>query len=278
MIEKKCNSLAINKNTKFTIIAGPCAIESEAICFEVAEKCLQLCTKFDFQYVFKASYKKANRTSGKSFRGVGIDAGLKILDKVKKNYNVPILTDVHSVNEVKSVSQVVDILQIPAFLSRQTELIEVTAKTGKMINIKKGQFMSPNEIKLAVEKAYDIGNRNIIVTERGTFFGYNNLVVDFRNFQIIDGFGIPVIYDVTHSLQRPASSEISGGSPEFVLSMSKAAVATGHISGLFVETHPNPKEAKSDALSMIPLSQMEELLGEIKKVLRVTSYELQFTS
>ncbi|MCK4339876.1 MAG: 3-deoxy-8-phosphooctulonate synthase [Candidatus Cloacimonetes bacterium] len=263
--------MQINKKTKFTIIAGPCAIESEEICFEVAEKCQQLCKQFDFQYVFKASYKKANRTSGKSFRGVGIEAGLKILYKVMQNFNVPVLTDVHSVNEVKSVSQVVDILQIPAFLSRQTELIEASAKTGKMINIKKGQFMSPNEIKLAVEKAYVVGNKNVFVTERGTFFGYNNLVVDFRNFQIINGFGIPVVYDVTHSLQRPAIKNISGGTPEFVLSMSKAAVATGHLSGLFIEAHPNPKEAKSDAFAMIPLSQVEELLGEIKKVLRVTS-------
>ncbi|MBC8527376.1 MAG: 3-deoxy-8-phosphooctulonate synthase [Candidatus Cloacimonetes bacterium] len=273
-MKKKYTSLAINKNTKFTIISGPCAIESEETCFEVAEKCQQLCKQFDFQYVFKASYKKANRTSGKSFRGVGIEKGLEILNKVKDNYNVTILTDVHSVDEIKPVSRIVDILQIPAFLSRQTELIEVTAKTGKIVNIKKGQFMSPNEIKLAVEKVYDVGNKNVIVTERGTFFGYNNLVVDFRNFQIIDGFGIPVVYDVTHSLQMPASGNISGGNPEFVLSMSKAAVATGHISGLFVETHPNPKEAKSDALSMIPLSQMEELLGEIRNLLEVRSYKL----
>ncbi|MEA3474896.1 MAG: 3-deoxy-8-phosphooctulonate synthase [Candidatus Cloacimonadota bacterium] len=263
--------MQINKNTKFTIIAGPCAIETKKICFEVAKKCLQLCKKYDFQYVFKASYKKANRTSGKSFRGVGIEKGLEILNKVKNNYNVTILTDVHSVDEVGPVSQVVDVIQIPAFLSRQTELIEAAAKTGKMVNIKKGQFMSPNEIKLAVEKAYNVGNKNIFVTERGTFFGYNNLVVDFRNFQIIDSFGIPVIYDVTHSLQRPAEGKISGGGPEFVLSMSKAGVATGHLSGLFVETHPNPKEAKSDALSMLPLGEMQELLGEIKKVLRVRS-------
>jgi len=210
----------INKNTKFTIIAGPCAIETEKICFEVAERCLQLCNKFDFQYVFKASYKKANRTSGKSFRGVGIETGLKILNKVKNNFKIPILTDVHSVDEVGPVSKVADIIQIPAFLSRQTELIEAAAKTGKMVNIKKGQFMSPNEIKLAVEKAYNVGNKNIFVTERGTFFGYNNLVVDFRNFQIIDNFGTPIVYDATHSSQRLAEAKISGGSPEFVLSMS----------------------------------------------------------
>ena len=264
--------MKINKNTKFTIIAGPCAIETEEICFEVAEKCFQLCKRFGFQYVFKASYKKANRTSGKSFRGVGIERGIKILSNVKNYFKIPILTDVHSVGEVESVSKVVDIIQIPAFLSRQTELIEAVAKTGKMVNIKKGQFMSPNEIKLAVEKVYDVGNRNVFVTERGTFFGYNNLVVDFRNFQIIDGFGIPVIYDVTHSLQRPAEGKISGGSPEFVLSMSKAAVATGHLSGLFVETHPNPREAKSDALSMIPLGEMEKLLEAIRKVLEVRGY------
>lgn len=263
--------MQINKSTKFTIIAGPCAIETEDICLEVAERCLQLCSKFDFQYVFKASYKKANRTSGKSFRGVGIVKGLEILNEVKNNFGIPILTDIHSVDEVNPVAQIVDILQIPAFLSRQTELIEAAAKTGKMVNIKKGQFMSPNEIRLAVEKAYNVGNRNVFVTERGTFFGYNNLVVDFRNFQIIDDFGIPVVFDVTHSLQRPAEGKISGGNPEFILSMAKAAVATGHLSGLFIETHPNPKEAKSDALSMIPLSQMEELLEAIRKVLEVRS-------
>jgi 2-dehydro-3-deoxyphosphooctonate aldolase (KDO 8-P synthase) len=263
--------MQINKSTKFTIIAGPCAIETEDICLEVAERCLQLCSKFDFQYVFKASYKKANRTSGKSFRGVGIVKGLEILNEVKNNFGIPILTDIHSVDEVNPVAQIVDILQIPAFLSRQTELIEAAAKTGKMVNIKKGQFMSPNEIRLAVKKAYNVGNRNVFVTERGTFFGYNNLVVDFRNFQIIDDFGIPVVFDVTHSLQRPAEGKISGGNPEFILSMAKAAVATGHLSGLFIETHPNPKEAKSDALSMIPLSQMEELLEAIRKVLEVRS-------
>ncbi len=260
----------INKNTQFTIIAGPCAIETEEVCFQIAEECKKVCEKFGFQYIFKASYKKANRTSGKSFRGVGISKGLEILDKLKMQFSLPIITDVHETGEIASVAKVADVLQIPAFLSRQTELIEAAAKTGKWINIKKGQFMSPNEIKLAYEKAIDCRNEKIFITERGSSFGYNNLVVDFRNFQIIADWEIPVIYDVTHSLQLPAISKTSGGNPEFIFTLSKAAVATGKLSGLFVETHPKPAQAKSDAKSMLPLNKMNELVETIHRILPST--------
>lgn len=259
--------LAINKSSRFTIIAGPCAIESEEICLRVAEELLRLCRKFQFQYVFKSSYKKANRTSGESFRGPGMEKGLQILKKVKAEFGVPVLTDVHETKEVMAVNEVADIIQIPAFLSRQTELIEESAKTGKFINIKKGQFMSPQEAIFAAKKAYAVGNKDVLITERGTFFGYHNLVVDFRTFHIIDKAGIPVIYDVTHSLQLPGANKISAGTPEFAHCMARAAVATGHLSGLFFETHPHPEEAKSDALSMLPLPQIEPLLESINKIL-----------
>lgn len=260
----------INKNSKFTIIAGPCAIESEEICFQIAKTCKNLSRKYDFHYIFKASYKKANRTSGKSFRGIGLKRGLSILKKIKEEYSLPILTDVHAISEVEPVSEIADVIQIPAFLSRQTELIESAARTGKWVNIKKGQFMSPNEIQFAYKKAVNCGNHKVFVTERGNSFGYNNLVVDFRNFQIVDEMGIPIIYDVTHSLQRPsAANNISGGNPEFVPSMAKAAVATDHLSGLFIETHPQPEKAKSDAKSMLPLKKMDSILKSVKKILQV---------
>jgi 2-dehydro-3-deoxyphosphooctonate aldolase (KDO 8-P synthase) len=259
--------LTISKTSQFTIIAGPCAIESEEICRQVAEELLRICKKFEFQYVFKSSYKKANRTSGESFRGVGIKKGLQILKKVKEELGIPILTDVHETKEIMPVNEVADIIQIPAFLSRQTELIEESAKTGKLINIKKGQFMSPQEAILAANKAYAVGNKDVLITERGTFFGYHNLVVDFRTFHILDEAGIPVIYDVTHSLQLPGANKISAGTPEFANCMSRAAAATGHLSGLFLEAHPQPEEAKSDALSMLPLSKIEPLLESIYKIL-----------
>lgn len=259
--------LTLSKTSQFTIIAGPCAIESEEICMRVAEELLRVCAQFQFQYVFKSSYKKANRTSGESFRGIGIEAGLHILKKIKAQFHIPILTDIHETKEIMAVNEVADIIQIPAFLSRQTELIEESARTGKIINIKKGQFMSPQEAIFAAKKAYAVGNRNILLTERGTFFGYNNLVVDFRSFHIIDEAGIPVIYDVTHSLQLPGADRVSGGRPEFANCMARAAVATGHLSGLFLETHPYPQKAKSDALSMLPLSKIEPLLESIYKIL-----------
>jgi len=258
--------MKINKNN-FTIIAGPCVIEDKKTCLTVAEFCNNICKSFDLNYIFKSSYKKANRSSGKSYRGPGLVKGLKILAEIKNKLKLNVLTDVHETKDVEEVSKVVDVLQIPAFLSRQTELIEKAARTGKWINIKKGQFMSPNEIKLAYEKAQEAGSDKIFVTERGSSFGYNNLVVDFRNFKIIDDWNIPIIYDVTHSLQRPAIGKESGGKPKFALSMANAATATGHLSGLFIETHPDPNKAKSDAKSMVDLKKFKKIIKQISKIL-----------
>ena len=255
------------KKQKFLIIAGPCAIETKKDCFLIAETCKALCEKYDFPYIFKASYKKANRTASSSFRGVGLEKGLEILAEIKERFSLPILTDIHEIKDVPQTAEVVDIIQIPAFLSRQTELIEEASRTGKVINIKKAQFMSASGAKHAYDKAVNAGASEVFITERGTFFGYNDLVVDFRNFQILDSMGIPVIYDVTHSLQRPSIDETSGGSPEFVMSMASAAVATGHLSGLFIETHPEPSRAKSDARSMLPLKELERILQRIRKLL-----------
>ncbi|MBS3740653.1 MAG: 3-deoxy-8-phosphooctulonate synthase [Candidatus Cloacimonetes bacterium] len=258
--------MKISKRSKFTIIAGPCAIEDKNTCIKIAKECKQICDSVNFNYIFKSSYTKANRTSGKSFRGVGLVDGLKILKEVKEKVEVNLLTDVHETVEVDPASKVVDVLQIPAFLSRQTKLIEKAAQTGKWVNIKKGQFMSPQEIKAAYQKAKNTGTKKIFVTERGSSFGYNNLVVDFRNFQIIDEWNIPLVYDVTHSLQRPAIGKISGGNPRFAASMAKAATATSFISGLFIETHPQPQLAKSDANSMVTLSEFMNIIQQISKI------------
>lgn len=260
-------NLQINKE-HFTIIAGPCAAESKELCLEIAKEMNAMCNRYNFQYVFKASYKKANRSSGISYRGPGLKKGLQFLSAVKEELGIPILTDVHCQTEIKRVAQVADILQIPAFLCRQTELIEASANTGKIINIKKGQFLAPEDMKLAMQKVFNTGNDKVLITERGTCFGYHNLVVDFRGLQIMDGYNIPIIFDVTHSIQRPSSGgEQTGGNPEFIETLTRAAVATGHLSGLFIETHPEPKKAKSDALSMLPLSQMDGLLRKIKIIL-----------
>ncbi|HPB19076.1 MAG TPA: 3-deoxy-8-phosphooctulonate synthase [Candidatus Cloacimonas sp.] len=251
----------------FFLIAGPCVIEEESIMFTIAEALKKLCARKAIPLVFKASYKKANRSSLNSFSGPGMEEGLKLLNKIKQEFEVPVLTDVHECVEVASAAEVCDILQIPAFLSRQTELITAVAATGKIINIKKGQFMAPEDMQLAAEKASSTGNKQILLTERGTTFGYHNLVVDFRSFGIMHEYGYPVVYDVTHSLQRPSLGNFSGGNPEFALPMAKAAIATGMVKGLFIETHPEPHKAKSDAASMLPLAKMESLVESCLQVL-----------
>ncbi len=251
----------------FFLIAGPCVIEEESIMLAIAEALKELCARKAIPLVFKASYKKANRSSVNSFSGPGMEEGLKLLSKIKQDFEVPILTDVHECVEVASVAEVCDILQIPAFLSRQTDLITAAAATGKTINIKKGQFMAPEDMQLAAEKASSTGNKQILLTERGTTFGYHNLVVDFRSFIIMSQFGYPVVYDVTHSLQRPSLGNFSGGNPEFALPLAKAAIATGQVKGLFIETHPEPHKAKSDAASMLPLAEMEFLIQSCLQVI-----------
>jgi len=265
LMNKLYTELASSQN--FFLIAGPCVIEEESIMFTVAETLKELCARKGIPFVFKSSYSKANRSSVNSFSGPGREEGLKILSKIKQEFEVPVLTDVHECVEVASAAEVCDILQIPAFLSRQTELIKTAAVTGRIINIKKGQFMAPEDMKLAAEKASSTGNKQVLLTERGTTFRYHNLVVDFRSFAIMHKFGYPVVYDVTHSLQRPSVGNYSGGNPEFALPMAKAAIATGMVKGLFIETHPEPQQAKSDSASMLPLAKMESLLESCLQVL-----------
>jgi 2-dehydro-3-deoxyphosphooctonate aldolase (KDO 8-P synthase) len=255
----------MQNNAGFFLIAGPCVIESEETAYEIALALKNACQQRDILFIFKASYLKANRTSGSSFSGPGLDRGLKILNNIKTSLNVPVLTDVHEVTEAERAAEVVDVIQIPAFLARQTFLLEAAAGTGKIVNIKKGQFMAPEDMEAAAAKITSKGNHNIVLTERGTSFGYHNLIVDFRSFQIMKQFGFPVVYDVTHSLQRPSNSAISGGNPEFVPMMGKAALATNMVNGIFLETHPEPAKAKSDSQSMIKLESISDLLDSWQK-------------
>ena len=254
---------------KFLFISGPCVIESDKLTFRIASYLKKITARYPVDFIFKASFDKANRTSIKSFRGPGIDRGLEILKRIKEEVDVKILSDVHCKNDVDKVKDVLDVIQIPAFLSRQTDLIVQAAKTKKIINIKKAQFMSPYDIKYAIEKANSTGNKNIIVTERGTCFGYNNLVVDFRSLLIMRRFGCPVVFDATHSVQRPSLGAVSGGDREFVYSLSKAAAACG-VDGIFLEVHPHPEKALSDSATSYPLSRIEKLLDKIVKIREVS--------
>jgi 2-dehydro-3-deoxyphosphooctonate aldolase (KDO 8-P synthase) len=260
---------------RFFLIAGPCVIENEELVFETAKKLKEITDKLNLDFVFKTSYDKANRTSIKSFRGPGLEKGLAIIKEIKKALNIKVLTDVHDVHDVEKVAEVVDVIQIPAFLSRQTDLILEVSRTGKIVNVKKAQFMAPWDIKFVIEKIESVGNRNIWITERGYIFGYNNLVVDFRSIVIMKKFGYPVIYDATHSLQKPsAGNGFSGGEREFIPYLARAAVAVG-IDGLFMEVHPNPENALSDAQTQYPLSQLENLLKqliEIDKLVRMSVF------
>jgi len=248
---------------KLKLIAGPCLAESKEMLIQCVEHLLNICSKYDnIDFYFKASYKKANRTSGGSFAGVGDNVALQWFDEIRKEYNVKMLTDIHSVEEVESVSKCVDVLQIPAFLCRQTELLVAAAKTTRPVNIKKGQFTTPDAMKKAAEKVLATGNNNVWLTERGTFFGYNDLVVDFRSLIIMKEFGFPVIYDATHSVQKPSIGEQSGGNPQFIFPLAKAAISLC-IDGIFFETHPEPKNAKSDSETQLPLSEAEKFIEMI---------------
>lgn len=241
-------------------------IESEKLCLQVAASLKKTCASLGIFYVFKASFDKANRTSGKSFRGIGLENGLEILAKVRAEFEVPVLTDIHNESHTSVVGEVVDILQIPAFLCRQTDLIEAAAATGQIVNIKKGQFLSPREMGQVVEKARKAGAEKILVTERGTTFGYNNLVADMRSIPIMKSFGCPVIFDATHSVQQPGGGgDRTTGQREFAPVLAKAALAVG-ANGLFIETHPQPDKALSDGPNMIPLGEMKNVLGELKKI------------
>jgi 2-dehydro-3-deoxyphosphooctonate aldolase (KDO 8-P synthase) len=251
------------------LIGGPCAIESEELCLEVATSLKRTCQELGVNYVFKASYDKANRTSDQSFRGLGLEAGLAILARVREETGVPILTDVHNEAQVAAVAAVADILQIPAFLCRQTDLIRAAVRTGRIVNIKKGQFLSPLEMGQVVKKAESAGGRKLVVTERGTTFGYNNLVADMRSIPIMRRFGYPVIFDATHSVQLPGGGgDKSSGQREFAPVLARCAIAAG-ATGVFVETHPQPDRALSDGPNMVPLSEMRKLLGTLVRIHKV---------
>jgi 2-dehydro-3-deoxyphosphooctonate aldolase (KDO 8-P synthase) len=264
MKEVRIGEIRIGKGNPLVLIAGPCVIENEEITFTTAQKLKEVCDRLGISLIFKSSFDKANRTSGSSFRGPGIDQGLKILSEVKKRFSIPVISDIHAVDEVRPASEVLDALQIPAFLCRQTDLILSSSRTGKPVNIKKGQFLAPWDVKHIIEKFTSTGNQNLLLTERGTSFGYNNLIVDFRGFSVIRSFGYPMLFDVTHSLQLPGGEgSSSGGQREFAPSLARAAVATG-VDGLFVEVHPDPMKALSDASTMIPLNEIEGLLQQTK--------------
>ena len=256
----------LHGSQRLLLIAGPCVIESEELCVEVAGFLQKLCARLDIEFIFKASYDKANRTSGQSFRGPGADAGLAVLARIRERFGVPVLTDVHTAEQAVAAAAVVDVLQIPAFLCRQTDLIEAAVRTGRIVNVKKGQFLSPAEMGQVVKKAAEFGGGKLLVTERGTTFGYNNLVTDMRAIPIMKRFGWPVIFDATHSVQLPGGGgDKSAGQREFAPVLAKCALAAG-ADGLFIETHPDPDRALSDGPNMIPLAAMAQLLPALLKV------------
>ena len=250
------------------LIAGPCVIESEDMILRVADELKNVCIKLDVPFIFKSSFDKANRSSNSTFRGFGMEEGLRIFEKVKAQFEIPVLTDIHTIDQVKPVSEIVDVLQTPAFLCRQTDFITAVAKSGRPVNIKKGQFLAPNDMAQVVNKAKEAnGNKdNIMVCERGVSFGYNTLVSDMRSLSIMRETNCPVVFDATHSVQQPGGKgDRSGGQSEYVPLLARAAVASG-ISGVFMETHPNPKEALSDGPNAVPLDNMSELLGTLKDI------------
>lgn len=253
-------------NNPLYIIAGPCVIESEDIAFYTAERLKVICSQVGLSLLFKSSYDKANRTSLSSFRGPGLEKGLQIFSDVRSRFGIPVISDVHSIDEVKPAAEVLDALQIPAFLCRQTDLILSASHTGKPVNIKKGQFLAPWDVKNIIDKFISTGNRNLFITERGASFGYNNLVVDFRGLPIMRAFGYPVIFDVTHSLQLPGGlGSSSGGQKEFAETLARAAVAAG-VDGLFMEVHPDPDKALCDGPNMIPIDAVPDFLRVMKQI------------
>jgi len=255
-----------NSNNNFLLISGPCVVENKSITFKTCEKLKEITSKLKIPFVFKSSFIKANRTSSDSFRTIGVAKSLEILWQVKNEFDVPILTDVHSEIDVELASEVADILQIPAFLCRQTELLEAAGETGKIINIKKGQFLAPQDMVYQAKKIEAVGNKKIMLTERGSTFGYNNLVVDMRGMVIMKKSGYPVIFDATHSVQMPSKDKgVTGGAPEFIEPLARCAASIG-VDGFFIETHPNPLKALSDAKSMMKLDKMEGLLSRLVKI------------
>lgn len=256
-----------HKNSgNFFLIAGPCAIEGEEMAMKIAEKTLKICNTLEIPFIFKGSYRKANRSKIDSFTSIGNIKALEIIKKIGDHFDIPTTTDIHSAEEAELASKYVDILQIPAFLCRQTDILVAAARTGKIINIKKGQFLSPENMIYAVEKVRDSGNNTIMLTDRGSMFGYRDLIVDYRGIPIMQNFNVPVILDITHSLQKPNQKEgITGGNPEMIETIAKAGVATG-VDGIFIETHPNPINAKSDGKNMLKLDKLEDLLVKLIRI------------
>jgi len=250
----------------FFLMAGPCVVENEKITFQIAETAKQIADKYNVPFIFKASYKKANRSKLDSFSGIGDKKALEILAEVRKRYQVPIVTDIHTIDEAYLAAEYADVLQIPAFLCRQTELLIAAAKTGKVVNIKKGQFVSPESMNFAAQKVVESGNNQVFLTERGTTFGYQDLVVDFRGIPIMKSFGFPVVMDVTHSLQQPNQTVgVTGGKPELIETIARAAIVVG-ADGLFIETHPDPSKALSDGANMLKLDLLDGLIERLVKI------------
>lgn len=256
----------LTKSDNFFLLAGPCVIEGEDMALRIAEKITEITTRLQIPYVFKGSYRKANRSRLDSFTGIGDEKALKILRKVGETFGVPTVTDIHETHEATMAAEYVDVLQIPAFLCRQTDLLVAAARTGKIVNIKKGQFLSPGAMQFAAQKVVDAGNRQVMLTERGTTFGYTDLVVDYRGIPQMQAFGFPVVMDVTHSLQQPnQTSGVTGGMPALIETIAKAAIAVG-ADGLFIETHPEPAVAKSDGANMLQLDLLEGLLTRLTRI------------
>ncbi len=259
----------LSKSDNFFLLAGPCVIEGEKMALEICETILETTTRLNIPYVFKGSYRKANRSRIDSFTGIGDIEALQILQKVRNTFNVPVVTDIHSASEAEMAAEFVDVLQIPAFLCRQTDLLIAAARTGKPVNVKKGQFLSPEAMKFAVQKVRDAGNPNVAITERGVTFGYQDLIVDFRGIPEMKKFDCPVILDCTHSLQQPnQAAGVTGGRPDLIETIARAGIVTG-VDGLFIETHPTPQTAKSDGANMLQLSRLPELLEHLTRIREV---------
>jgi len=266
MINFSLDKLKNQQSGNFFLMAGPCAIEGEDIAMRIAEKIVTITDKLHIPYIFKGSYRKANRSKGSSFCGIGDEKALKILEKIGKTFDVPTVTDIHAHEEAAMAAAYVDVLQIPAFLCRQTDLLIAAAQTGKVVNVKKGQFLSAGSMKFAVEKIIEAGNDKVILTDRGNTFGYQDLIVDYRGLPEMQSFNVPVVMDCTHSLQQPnQSSGVTGGKPELIGTIAKAAIAVG-ADGLFIETHPDPANAKSDGANMLHLDLLEELLVKLIRI------------
>jgi 2-dehydro-3-deoxyphosphooctonate aldolase (KDO 8-P synthase) len=255
-----------DKSNNFFLMAGPCVIENEEMPFEICEQLKQICDRLGINLIFKASYRKANRSKIDSFSGIGDEKALNILGQIRKKYQLPVVTDIHSAHEAAIAAEYVDILQIPAFLCRQTDLLLAAAQTNKIVNIKKGQFLSAQSMKHVADKVKSVGNNKILLTDRGTMFGYQDLIVDYRSIPIMQSFDCPVVMDITHSLQQPNQSEgVSGGLPQMIETIAKAAIAVG-VDGIFMETHPNPAQALSDGKNMLALDKVEALLEKLIRI------------